>query len=99
MYKVTIPEQFEVTKNDFLIENSDSDYIEDIMQIQHKATKLVIDLGWYGDFVSQVGIYTIVVIKDFDWDNPIVSIDAETKDEIAGELDILIKSMIKKDAK
>ena len=94
MYKVIIPEQFEVTKNDFLIENSDSDYIEDILQIVYTPNKQIVDLGFYGCEVSQVGIYRIVVIKDFDWENPVVSIEAKTKEEIAAELDNLLKSMI-----
>ena len=95
MYKVDIPEQFEITKNDFLIENSDSDYIEDIMQVEHKETKLVVDLGFYGCMDSKIGVYTIVVIKDCDWENPVVSIDSETKEGIAIELNVLLKSMIK----
>ena len=95
MYKVFIPKQFEVVKNDFLTRNSDSDYIEDILQVLYKPNNLIIDMGFYGSMVSKVGIYIIVVIKDFDWENPIISIEAKTKDKIAIKLDRLFKSLIK----
>ncbi len=93
MNKITIPSGFKVIKNEFLFENSDSDYNEDILQIEHISTKLIVDLGWYGDIVSKVGGYKIYVIKDRDWDSPINTLSSDTKEGISFELDTLLKSM------
>ncbi|MDQ2088142.1 hypothetical protein RBH29_17085 [Herbivorax sp. ANBcel31] len=42
---------------------------EDLFQVNYN-NKYVIDIGWYPEFKT-IGEFNIVIIKDFDWENPI----------------------------
>lgn len=43
---------------------------EDILQIEFVDDKYLIDIGWYPEFDPN-GAFTIKVVNDFDWSNPI----------------------------
>lgn len=42
---------------------------EDLLQIEYH-NNLILDLGWYPSF-NKKGAFSISIIKDFDWENPI----------------------------
>ncbi|RPK31275.1 hypothetical protein [Paenibacillus xylanexedens] len=39
---------------------------EDIFQISYNDGRIIIDVGWYRKE------FAVVIIKDFDWDNPLM---------------------------
>ncbi|WP_129716415.1 hypothetical protein [Pedobacter sp. SYP-B3415] len=45
------------------------DLKEDMLQIQYD-NNLIIDVGWYPSF-SRKGKFTVVLIYNMDWDNPV----------------------------
>ncbi|AWH86093.1 hypothetical protein HYN59_13665 [Flavobacterium album] len=56
------------------------DLREDINQITFKHIEnLCIDIGWYGgDFESGTGFFSIMIVRDADWDNPLYKKDCKT---------------------
>jgi len=49
---------------------------EDLLQVNYEGN-YIIDVGWYPEF-SKEGSFKIQVIKDFDWINPELLVDAES---------------------
>lgn len=68
---------------------------EDLFQVNYDD-KYMLDIGWYSSFPS-LGGFRIVVVKDFDWSNPIFSKECSRQDELdcyVQEGVNLIKSLI-----
>lgn len=58
---------------------------EDLLQVEYAVnefSKILVDLGWYGDEAEQKGIFKILVLKDSDWDNPIYTMEFESLDDL-----------------
>lgn len=43
----------------------------DILQVQYYDGQYVLDVGWLPEFNLIEGSFKIVVVQDYDWDNPI----------------------------
>lgn len=56
---------------------------EDLLQLRHGGTGLVIDLGWYpsGD---RNGRYVLLLVRGRDWDEPLERAESRSKGEIIG---------------
>jgi hypothetical protein len=68
-------EQGMIVYNDLQIDEHDSlenqldNLKEDLFQVNYED-RFIIDVGWFPSF-SKDGAFRIVVIEDFEWDNPI----------------------------
>lgn len=63
---------------------------EDLLQIELNFTYLI-DVGWYPEF-SKDGTFKILLIKDYDWDNP----EEEYKTRNLEKLYEIVTELIKK---
>ena len=66
---------FQINKDKPLEEHFDS-LKEDLFQVNFDE-KYLIDVGWFPSF-SEDGRFQIVVIKDFEWENPILKKSCRT---------------------
>lgn len=64
-------------------------FTQDLLQLRHKRSNILLDLGWYPDGDSN-GAYKIELIKDDDWMNPIKSFNSNSKDEIVKMIELLL---------
>lgn len=58
---------------------------EDLLQIEYslnETTKIIVDLGWYGDETEQRGVFKIFVLKGNDWDIPIYTLEFRSLDDL-----------------
>ena len=53
---------------------------EDLLQVEY-ANQIVLDLGWYPE-LDPNGFFIIYVIKNYNWDTPIISENAKSFDEL-----------------
>ena len=80
---IPLEEQIDLLKEDLLQVNYDNNYL--------------IDVGWYPEF-DEEGIFRVSVIKDYQWDNPILQKscrDLSLLDEYMHECINIIESKIK----
>lgn len=61
---------------------------EDLLQCTFPKDDMIIDLGWYGDIVSNKGEFRINVIKNQNWEYPFQVLYSKSIEEITS---ILIK--------
>ena len=75
-----IPNGCQIAKNDFTTYNPETDFTvernlyhlsEDLLQIEFEKSNLIIDLGWYGDILKNIGAFKIYVIEHINWEKPI----------------------------
>lgn len=59
---------------------------EDMLQVEF-AGGLLLDVGWYPEF-DVAGGFRINVIKNFDWDRPLITLTAHETSELVEKLDI-----------
>jgi len=82
---VNLNEFTEIDPNNINEEAEDEDiwfnFKQDLLQIENKHFRILIDLGWYPDFNSE-GNFRFVLIRDYQWDEPVRSIQTRNKDEI-----------------
>ncbi len=99
LQELSIPRSFKIIQHEFYTYNPAQEYSEkqnihylneDLFQVLHKPSNLRIDLGWYGDTSLNIGQYTLFVIKNEDWENPITKIYAQSQTEM---VNILNKTM------
>lgn len=67
------------------LDNEDLFLKEDLLQVEYsinELTKIIVDLGWYGDESEQEGIFKIFVLKGDDWDNPIYTAEFKLLDDL-----------------
>ena len=67
---------------------------EDIMQFQHKQKNLTVDIGVYGDWKKFPG-YTILVVENYNWEEPILKKIVKTSLELKFEVEDLLKALDK----
>lgn len=59
---------------------------EDMLQVEF-AGGLLLDVGWYPGFDASGG-FRINVIKNFDWDRPVVALTAHETAELVEQLNV-----------
>lgn len=59
---------------------------EDMLQVEF-AGGLLLDVGWYPEF-DAAGGFRIIVIKDYDWDQPVLALTAHETAELVEKLNI-----------
>ena len=64
---------------------------EDLIQIKYKDEYLI-DVGWYPEF-DEDGSFKILVIKSFDWENPLIEVNCKTLLSLKNELCRLIEEI------
>ncbi len=75
-----------VTYNNFHIVSDKSledqweNLLEDLVQVEYDNS-LILDIGWYPE-CDPKGHFTICLIKELDWDNPLEKINVRSKEEI-----------------
>lgn len=74
--------------NSFNVEHSLNYLNEDLLQCSFPLDDMIIDLGWYGDSVSNQGEFRIYIIINENWDFPSNVIHSKTPEETK---DLLIK--------
>ena len=86
-----IPESFTVVHHEFFAYDPVTDYsieenhlhlTEDLFQVIHEPTQLVIDLGWYGNKTDNRGEFVLNVIRNDFWDEPLSKIFEKSQKEI-----------------
>ncbi|GGI11621.1 hypothetical protein [Gottfriedia solisilvae] len=93
-----IPSGWEVTYNTFLEidpSNIKQDeewfmiFTESLFQAIYKSRNILIDLGWYPEGDPN-GNFGIELIKNYEWEKPLESINSKDKDEIIEKLELLM---------
>lgn len=79
--------------NDFSIQNKPLNnqifsLKEDLLQVEYPNGCLV-DVGWYPEFDIK-GYFKIMIIKDFDWDNPRKSVQCKNLSSLFKGLQLII---------
>ncbi len=99
LQKLTIPDNYSVLKNDFSTYDPENDYSEDknlfylsedLLQIEIEHLNIVIDLGWYGELFSNQGSFKIFVVKNNDWENPIITEISKSQRVIKDKLENIL---------
>ena len=70
--------------SDLQLEDQLDSLTEDLVQIIYD-NNYIIDLGWYPEYEAN-GCFSIYIIKDNDWDNPVNQISCRDIDELEGHL-------------
>ena len=65
---------------------------EDVMQFSHKFKSLIIDVGVYGDWKIFPG-YTILVVENYNWEEPILKKIVKTSFELKFEVEKLLNDL------
>jgi len=89
--KIDVPECFLISKNVLTDYNPQTNYSEDdsliylqedLFQTTNESTGITIDLGWYGNVITNEGSFKIYIVKDFDWEKPVKIIESKSVQEI-----------------
>ena len=89
--KINFPSDCRIIKNDFhsydpvnSFNKADSlKYLnEDLLQCSFPEEDMIIDLGWYGDIMSNKGEFRIYIIKNENWEIPFNIIYSKSAEEI-----------------
>jgi hypothetical protein len=108
LQKFTIPENCRIIRNNFSTYDPEKEYseeknilylTEDLLQIEVGNQNLLIDLGWYGEIHSNQGEFKLFVIKNQDWENPLVTESSKSQKIITKKFENILKDLCnKKDA-
>ena len=89
--KINFPADCRIINNDFhdydplnsFNEEDSLKYLnEDLLQCSFPKDDLIIDLGWYGNVISNQGEFRIYIIKYQNWDIPFNVIHSKSVEEI-----------------
>ncbi|MGB0868823.1 MAG: hypothetical protein ACPGSD_04425 [Flavobacteriales bacterium] len=100
-YDLSIPQYWKINKHEFYDINLETYFsipfeernhfvlLEDIAQFSCKTSdgNLTMDLGWYPE-ENKDGAYTLLLIKDFDWDKPVEKFQTRNGNEIAKTIQV-----------
>lgn len=64
---------------------------EDLFQVVYEKDNIILDIGWYNQDSSNGGRFIIYLIKDFDWENPILKESCKEVTEIKN----IVKNIIR----
>lgn len=70
------------------VENLYNSLKEDLLQIKFDNSYLI-DVGWYPEF-SHDGSFKIMLIKNYEWDNPIYNLETKSLIELENIVNYLI---------
>jgi len=71
-----ICKNWNVIKNNLFVNYYDNEFLtEDLFQIEKK--NFIIDIGWY----EGASLFYIYLIKDFEWDLPLIKISAYSREQ------------------
>ena len=88
---IEIPVSFVIEHNDFYAYDPSVDYSiednfkylkEDLLQVIHIPTQLIIDLGWYGSKTENKGEFVLQIISNNYWDVPVSKLLAVSQVDI-----------------
>lgn len=70
-----------VIKDDFIsfdisLNKQTSELYEDMFQAQ-ASNNVILDIGWYGETEGLKGKFVLYLIKDQDWENPLLKISTQ----------------------
>ena len=89
--KINFPLDCRIINNDFhsydpLNSFNEADSLkylnEDLLQCSFPEDDMIIDLGWYGDLISNKGEFRIYIIKNENWEIPFNIIHSKSVEEI-----------------
>lgn len=61
-----------------------------LLQMSMEQANLVLDLGWYPE-AELDGQYGLVLLKDCDWENPLVSYETRNREEVVHKIEDLLR--------
>ncbi len=64
-------------------------FTEDLLQLKHKNYNILLDVGWYPE-ADPNGVYGLELIKDYNWDAPLVTFDTNDLTELVEEIEMLV---------
>ena len=91
LQRIQTPSSFTVIDHEFYTYDPTKEYTteaseyyltEDLFQVIHTPTQLVVDLGWYGNINTNKGQFEMRVIMNDYWDEPVSTILATSQSEI-----------------
>ena len=70
-------------------------FVQNLLQLKYPHHNLILDLGWIPE-ANLNGNYQLALIKNEDWEYPIVTFESMNKEEIVNKINglLLIKSSI-----
>lgn len=89
--KINFPTDCILINNDFysydpLLSFNEADSLkylnEDLLQCSFPEDDIIIDLGWYGDIISNNGEFKIYIIQNENWEIPFNIIYSKSAEEI-----------------
>ena len=98
--EINFPSDCRVINNDFYtydplnsFDEADSlKYLnEDLLQCSFPEDDLIIDLGWYGDIISNKGEFRIYIIQNENWEIPSNIIYSKSVEETRDLLDKILE--------
>lgn len=64
-------------------------FTKDLLQMKHTQYNILLDVGWYPESKPD-GVYGLELIKNHDWNNPIVSFDTRNKKQLIEKIEYLL---------
>ena len=91
LQRIETPNNFTVIDHEFYTYDPATEYsaeasnyylTEDLFQVKHGPTELVVDLGWYGNVNTNKGQFEMRVVMNDYWDEPVSTILAKSQSEM-----------------
>ena len=102
LQKINIPPSFTVTEHEFYTYDPTNEYSEeaseyylseDLFQVLHGPSQLIVDVGWYGDISKNKGQYVLKVITNEFWDEPVSTIYITSQSELTNVLNKTLEAL------
>ena len=102
LQQLNIPKRCKIVKNDFSTYDPEIEFTEekslfylqeDLLQIVFEDLDFIVDLGWYGDVLKNIGEFKIFIIKGSDWDNPIKIETSKSQKTITQNLEMILSEI------
>jgi hypothetical protein len=68
-------------------------FTEDLLQLTHIRSDIIVDLGWYPE-MNPNGEYKVSVVKDKNWEEPIISFRSRNKDDIVMKIEKILFEVV-----
>lgn len=102
LIEIDIPAKYRIMKHRFhnydpateFSEDLSFEYLsEDLFQVKHRDNEITIDLGWYGDLITNEVEFAVRVILKTNWESPITTMYSKSQPEIATILQRTIQAV------